>query len=247
MGPAKKLFSDDLSFGSLAGHAWRSLSGNWGISIGANLLVGLIYALASSALGYGGGFARVLLFPLEVGSMLFFLSVVRGEKPTIEMLFKPFTDYGRCLWGCLRIFFFVFLWSLLFIVPGIIASLRYSMTFFIMLDHPEYSVKQAMEESSEITRGYKWRIFGYELLWGLIALAVVIPTIGIGALWLVQWIDAFYASLYESLRREPETVTPLRVVPQLLPGPAAADTGKPAEPTPQTEPTRPADPEEKTE
>ena len=204
MGPAKKLFSDDLSFGSLAGHAWRSLSGNWGISIGANLLVGLIYALASSALGYGGGFARVLLFPLEVGSMLFFLSVVRGEKPTIEMLFKPFTDYGRCLWGCLRIFFFVFLWSLLFIVPGIIASLRYSMTFFIMLDHPEYSVKQAMEESSAIVCGYKWRMFGYGLLLGLIAIPVTVCTLGIGLLWLVPWMHAFNAAFYETLRRGPE-------------------------------------------
>ena len=224
----KRLFRENLSFGALAGHAQRSLSGKWGVSIGALLLVTLagilvthilpaitfvaylrcveephilVARLLSQLVQSLGGF---LIFPLQVGfTFLFFCTIIRGETPSIGMIFRPFSQYGRYLWGYIRICFFVFLWSLLFIIPGIVATLRYSMTYYIMLDHPEYSVKEAMKESCAITRGFKWRIFGYGLLLGLIGIPVIVLTLGLGVLWFLPWSSAFYASIYESLRRGP--------------------------------------------
>lgn len=229
MEPVKTLAPENLSFGMLAGHAWRSLKGSRGISIGALLLTGLLGYLLSFALLFAmfvvcgllfrenaGPVYRVLarltdlisgflLAPMNVGFIfLFFLTVIRGEKPTIGLIFKPYSEFGRYVWAGIRIFIFVFLWALLFIIPGIIAGMRYFMTYYVLLDHPEYSVKQAMEESSAIVCGYKWRMFGYNLLWALITIPVIVFTLGIGLLWLIPWVHAFNAAFYETLRRGPE-------------------------------------------
>ncbi|MBR7181005.1 MAG: DUF975 family protein [Kiritimatiellae bacterium] len=53
----------------------------------------------------------------------------------------------------------VFLWSLLFIVPGIIAAYRYSMAFFIKADDPDKSASECLEESGRLMKGRKWRLF----------------------------------------------------------------------------------------
>ena len=225
----KRLFRENLSFGALAGHAQRSLSGKWGVSIGVLLLMtlaGILTNIILPGVVFGaylqcaeepnflvarllsqlaqrlGGF---LISPLNVGAFcLFFCTIIRGETPSIGMIFRPFSQYGRYLWGYIRPSLFIFLWGLLFIIPGIVATLRYSMTCYIMLDHPEYSVKQAMTESCAITRGYKWRLFGYGLLLGLIGALVIVLTLGLGMFWFLPWSCAFYASIYESLRRGPE-------------------------------------------
>lgn len=92
----------------------------------------------------------------------------------------------------------------LWILP-VIACLRYCMTLYIMIDHPEYSAKDAMEESDAITYGHKAKYFGYGLLIGLIFIPVVLFTLGIGLFWLIPWAGVFTASFYESIRRrEPD-------------------------------------------
>lgn len=232
MEPAKTLSPENLSFGMLAGHAWRSLKGSRGLSIGALLLTGLLGLMLNvvlllvmfvvSRLLFQGNaemagvafealsrltdlISGFLLAPMNVGFMfLFFLTAVRGEKPSLEMIFKPYSQFGRYVWAGIRIFIFIFLWSLLLFIPGIIAMLRYFMTYYVLLDHPEYSVKQAMEESSAIIYGYKWRMVGYDLLWVLIAVPIIVFTLGIGLLWLVPWMHAFNAAFYETLRRGPQ-------------------------------------------
>lgn len=92
-------------------------------------------------------------------------------------------------------------------IPACIATLRYAMTLYIMIDHPEYSAKDAMAESDAITYGHKWQYFGYSLLIALIAVPVAIFTLGIGLFWLIPWAGVFTASFYESIRRrEPDLV-----------------------------------------
>ena len=94
---------------------------------------------------------------------------------------------------------FVFLWSMLFIIPGIIKAFSYSMAPYIRADHPEYTWRQCLDESIRITNGHKMRIFLLELSfigWYIVgALAL-----GIGTLWVEPYMQASLASYYESIR-----------------------------------------------
>src|SRR5690606_11316295 len=93
---------------------------------------------------------------------------------------------------------FTFLWSLLLVIPGIIKSLSYSQAYFIIKDHPEMSVLDAITESRHRMNGYKWKYFLLNLSfigWGILS----ILTLGIGLLWLVPYITASYAAFYNDL------------------------------------------------
>jgi uncharacterized membrane protein len=68
----------------------------------------------------------------------------------------------------------IFLWSLLFIIPGIIAALNYSMSLFIMAQNPEIGIVEAIELSKKMMKGNKGKLFvlylsfiGWFLLSGL--------------------------------------------------------------------------------
>ena len=205
---SKKIISPGSGFNQLAQEAWRSLKGNWLIAIGA-FLIFFVIQLVVSQLRFNG-IISWLIYPLTVGTLLFELKLIRHEPLSVGLLFQPFNQYIRFLWGNLRCFIFIFLWSLLLIIPGIIAAYRYAMTPYIMLDDPDCSVKEAMQESSDIMYGHKLQFFGYGILWLLITLPVCIFTLGIGLIWLIPLVGAWSAAFYESIRRrdafEPESM-----------------------------------------
>jgi len=205
----RKIVSQGSCFSALAAQAWNALKGRWMIGIGAFFLAALIQSAANTFPGMAF-LSGLLLAPLNVGVMLFFLHLIRKDcVPDIGQLFDPFNQYWRFVWASFRMFIFVFLWSLLLIIPGIVAGLRYSMTLYIMLDDPRLTAKEAMAESSAVMYGHKWRLFCYGMLIDLIFLLVVLCTLGIGLFWLFPWIVAFQAAFYDSVRRRPEGPAPL--------------------------------------
>ena len=197
----------EMCFSSLAKSSWQVLSGKWGITIGTFLIAIFIQA-AANYIPVLGAFSGWLLFPLNAGVMLFMLRIVRNEQSLdIGLIFNPFNQYWRFVWGNLRMGIFTFLWTLLLIIPGIIAGIRYSMTIYIMLDKPEYTAKEAMTESIQIMYGHKLQFFGYSLLFGLIAFSGTILTLGIGLIWLIPWSASFMASFYDSIRIRPKLLS----------------------------------------
>ena len=193
-----------IYFSSLAKSSWQALSGKWGITV-ATFLIAILIQAAANYVPVLGAFSGVLLFPLTAGVMLFMLRIIRNEQPLdIGLIFKPFNQYWRFVWGNLRMGIFTLLWTLLLIIPGIIAGIRYSMTIYIMLDKPEYTAKEAMTESIQIMYGHKLQFFGYSLLFGLIAFSGTILTLGIGLIWLIPWSASFMASFYDSIRIRPK-------------------------------------------
>lgn len=196
-----EIVSPGSSFSGLAKQAWNSLKGKRLISIGVFFIMIVIQCFVSY-IPVVQWFAGLLLAPMNAGLLLFFLHVIRRDSdPEIANLFEPFSSYWHFVWGYLRVGIFVFLWTLLLIVPGIIAGFRYSMTFYVMLDDPRLTVKEAMAESSAIMYGHKLQLFGYGLLIALIFPAVIFCTFGIGLFWLIPWSAAFNAAFYDSIRR----------------------------------------------
>ena len=102
---------------------------------------------------------------------------------SIFLYVKP-NQWMHFIWGFWRPVLFTMLWSLLLIVPGLIACMKYSMTYYILLDNPELSVKEAMKHSTEITMGHKFKIF--------CAIFVITMISAVGGILIANTIRSFY-------------------------------------------------------
>lgn len=139
--------------------AQASLKGKWGVIIGA-ILINTIITGACFKLPYVARFAWLVINgPLELGMAILALSVCRNEDSKIELLFKGFNHFVTALVAYLLRLIYVILWSLLFIVPGIIKALSYSMTMYIIADDRTISAQAAITKSKKMMEGNKGRYF----------------------------------------------------------------------------------------
>ena len=119
-----------------------------------------------------GIYALLVTGAMDLGLTLFFLAMFRRQIVGIGDVFLGFERYGKALGLFLFQGLFILLWSLLFIVPGIIAAIRYSQAFFILADDPNKGIRQCMDESKMMMRGNKAKYFCLSLSfigWGILA------------------------------------------------------------------------------
>lgn len=134
----------------------------------------------------------------------------RGDTEILSNLFKiATTNYFHKVWGMFLMELKVFLWSLLFLIPGIIMSFSYAMTPYILEEHPEIGAWEASTRSKEIMTGHRFDLFWLYLSfigWALLC----ILTFGIGLFWLIPYMSASEIGFYEDLKAEQgeEAVTP---------------------------------------
>lgn len=109
------------------------------------------------------------------------LNLVDDKDPKLQDIFSQYSRLGT---GFGMQFFrglFIFLWSLLFVIPGIIATYSYSMTAYILCENPEMTAREAIKKSKELMKGNRWRLFCLELSfmgWILLAtLGIVMVTV----------------------------------------------------------------------
>lgn len=176
--------------------AWSKLKGKKGTYALITLIYVLITGLASS---FGFGIVELLIFgPFELGLAAIALKVVEKQDIKIEDMFSGFKDFVKSFVLGILIFIFVFLWSLLLIVPGIIMAFAYSMSFFIMKENPELSANEARKKSIELMRGNKWKYFCLMFSFiGWILLSIL--TFGILLLWVVPCMQTASAEFYKNL------------------------------------------------
>lgn len=132
---------------------------------------------------------------ITLGMCTYNLNLVNRRESRFSDLFSQF----HRLWAgfCMNFLtgLFVFLWSLLFIIPGIIAAYRYAMVPYLMAEFPELGVLDAMRESKRLMTGSKWRLFCLQLSfigWSILCLF----TMGLGTLWLNPYTMAAEAAFY---------------------------------------------------
>lgn len=150
--------------------------------------------------------AIVIGYPLMVGYTMVWLNVVRNNThPEIKDLFGAFNRrYHRSAMGTLLLMnIYTFLWTLLLIVPGIIKSLEYAMTPFIIADEPELGCNEAIEKSMAMMRGHRWQLFKMYL--GMIGWMILsVFTCYIAWLWIVPYYQTAFAQFYRELKGELE-------------------------------------------
>jgi len=188
--------------------AKESLKGKWGIAIGTFVIYSLIVG-SFGCVPYAGAVASLILGgPFLLGITIFALNISRNNDPKLEQLFHGFKNFGTSLGAYLLMVLFIFLWTLLLIVPGIIAAISYAMTFFIIADDPAIAPMDAIDKSKKMMYGYKWkyfclvfRFFGWFLL--------CILTLGVGFLWLVPYTRVSFAKFYDDIKDKPVRVEDL--------------------------------------
>lgn len=181
---------------ALKASAKDALQNNWGNAI---LVLFIQAALMGAAAGVMGIGQIIIAGPLSTGVALFFLKLSYRDQAQIEDLFQPFHNFVNTFFAGFLVGLFTFLWSLLFIVPGIIKGLAYAQTFFIINENPEFTGKQAIDASQEMMRGHKGELFLLQLSfigWFLL----VLPTFGLILFYLEPYYKATMAEYYRYLR-----------------------------------------------
>lgn len=178
------------------------LAGRWNLLA----LIWLAYFFIESAAASVPGVNLVITGPFALGLAMLSLRVVRRQNISVEMLFDGFRDFVRSLVASLLMIIFVCLWSLLLIIPGIIAALSYAMTFYILADNPDLTASEAITKSKIMMFGHKTELFWLYLSfigWAFLCLL----TAGIGFLWLLPYIHTSTAIFYQQIKGEAEVVT----------------------------------------
>ena len=109
---------------------------------------------------------------LSVGFTLYCMAIRQGQRAEFLTLFDGFSFVGKVIGLSLLTALFTFLWSLLFVIPGIIAGYRYRFAMYNLCDNPEISILEALDMSKQQTYGYKGQLFVLDLSylgWGLLA------------------------------------------------------------------------------
>lgn len=133
-----------------------------------------------------------------IGYSKFNLDLMDGNEARVGTLFDYFSEWKKGFMARLLQSLYIFLWSLLFIIPGIMASYSYVMVHYVMAEHPEMTAREALRQSKEIMYGHRWRFFcmilsfiGWEIL-GIL-------TLGIGFLWITPYQQAAIAAFYRDI------------------------------------------------
>lgn len=116
-----------------------------------------------------------------------YLKAVRGERENwFAGVMGGFRDPAGVLWLGLRVFVQTALWSLLFVVPGIVAAYRYSQVWMLKADHPEWTAGECLAESRRLMDGCKMSLFSlHASYWRLITLFLAAVCVALGGVLVV--------------------------------------------------------------
>ncbi len=136
----------------------------------------------------------------ELGRVRYFSAARYGNASFTEIFFGFKNGfYMKNVLAMFMVKLFTFLWSLLFVIPGIVKGYSYFMVPYIIAENPTISWERAFDISKRTTNGEKWEMFVLDLSFlGWILLTVM--TCGIGMLFLNPYIYATKAELYGALR-----------------------------------------------
>lgn len=140
--------------------------------------------------------------PALYGLASFFMKLKREGQAEVTDIFLGLNKFGRNFLTSLLITIFVALWTLLLIIPGIIASYSYSMTWFVLNDNPHFTARQAISRSKELMRGRKMDLFSLQvsfIAWGLLAYLGAIFTMGLSVMPLNAYYTGAKLAFYEEL------------------------------------------------
>jgi len=201
-------YTSTTSNQALMAQALKSLTGKWGVAIGSWLVFFILtdFQMGWEWQGDDGGDYKIGLKiigliiggPLSLGYTTLILLISRNQKPDFAILFSGFKRFGVSLAAYLLISIFTILWFLLLIIPGFIALLRYSQTYYILSEDKNIGPLDAITKSKEMMVGNKWKLFClYCSFIGWFILCIV--TLGFAGLYVGPYLSQSCANFYNDL------------------------------------------------
>ncbi len=183
----------------LMAQARKSLEGRWGLAV----LGFFVYWAVITAVNFipiigsiGGLFIGG---PMVLGASIFALALARDQEASVDLVFKGFERFGTALAAYLLVILFIFLWTLLLIIPGIIAAFNYALTFFILADDETISASAAIDKSKAMMAGNRWKLFCLACRFiGWLLLCIL--TLFIGYFWLGPYLQVSFAKFYDDVK-----------------------------------------------
>ena len=169
------------------------------------LAITLVTAVVGAVCGLipvAGGIAMLLIMGgFELATAMIYLGIAKKNRtPKIEDLLEGFKgeNFMRGFEGYIRYTLFTALWSMLFVIPGIIKSIEYSQMFYLMADNPKMSAGEAQKKSMEMMQGHRWEFFVWNLSFIPWFMLVGI-TFGIAAIYVTPYMSTTFALYYRGL------------------------------------------------
>lgn len=145
-------------------------------------------------------FASLLASVLNAGLAIYHLGVRRGERMEYSSLFDGFGFVGKVILLNVVIVIFVFAWSLLFYIPGLIAAYRYRFALYNLCENPEMGVLEAINMSKAQTYGHKMDLFVLDLSflgWNILS----VFTLGILNIWLSPYVNQTDLGYFQQIKQ----------------------------------------------
>lgn len=181
----------------LKAKAKQMISGNLGMLIVCFVIVTVLNGVCNAIIPYLG--LVCITGPMTLGLAYIYLNLARGFGPDVSILFSGFQRFVDALVLTLLRSVLVGLWSLLFLVPGIIKAISYSQAYYILAEHPEMNGKEALDESIIMMDGHKMDYF--ELMLSFIPwMLLCIFTCGLAALYVAPYMQATFVNFYEEIK-----------------------------------------------
>ena len=204
--------------------ARESLKGKWGLAIAVTVVYCVLLSIPQSVKNVGPFAVMIITGPLAGGMAMFSLAIARNVDAKFEQLFDGFKSFSTYFLAYVLMTVFILLWTLLLIVPGIIAAFSYSMTYFIIADNPSISASDALKKSKELMNGNKGKYFTLTMrFFGWILLSIL--TLGIGLLWIMPYMQISLAKFYEDIKEKNRSLQEAAIP---TPVPAPTDALEPA-------------------
>ncbi|BCN30088.1 DUF975 family protein [Anaeromicropila herbilytica] len=186
--------------------AWQKLKENYVEAF----FVTLIYLIINSIGGYiveNGPFIIslalfIIYIPLTIGVYIFYLRFTKGNKVTIDMMFDGYRKrFVKAIGLGFMLRLYIFLWSFLLIIPGIIKALSYSMSYYIFDEKEDLSINEVISLSREMMKGYELELFLLNLSFlGWVLLCIL--TCGLATFWVHPYIHVAKSNFYLKVKKE---------------------------------------------
>lgn len=189
--------------------AKQQIKGNIGILF-VIVLVCSVLTVVASYIPIVGDFIVVPAFTIAITRI--YIGIAAGKRPEVSDAFGGFKDFWISFKTSFFVGIFTMLWSLLFIIPGIVKSYSYMMAPYIVAEDPSVGALEAIARSERMMRGHKMEAFILELSFiGWILLSIV--TFGIALIYAGPYMQTTMVNFYNKInpynkrKHEDETFT----------------------------------------
>ncbi|WP_406538275.1 DUF975 family protein [Fibrobacter sp.] len=210
---------DALDTAKIKQTAWDKLDGKWSqaaVAVLVFMLISIVIDIPSAFFekdSTGQNLWKIIETPfalgLDIGLYAYFLNFTRNKETPLKRLVVGFTSgwgfYFNLICTQILALLLICLWGLLLIVPGIMKAFSYSLIYFIILDHPEYSHFEVLQKSSNMMYGHRMELFVLCLRF-IPWLLLGIVTCGIGFLWVCPYMTTAFCEFYQQLKAKNEDV-----------------------------------------